>query len=100
MAEEQPNPHAKYSVWAFFAGVFLVVVFGFFPKLRPEGVTMSQTIEMVMMSIAAVILFFGKAKASDAVNGNIFKAGMNAVVAIFGIAWMGSTFLYGATKNT
>ena len=50
IAEEQPNPHAKYSVWAFFAGVILVVVFGFFPKLRPEGVTMSQTIEMVMMS--------------------------------------------------
>ncbi len=95
MAEEQPNPHAKYSVWAFFAGVFLVVVFGFFPKLRPEGVTMSQTIEMVMMSIAAVILLVGKAKASDAVNGNIFKAGVNAVVAIFGIAWMGSTFYLG-----
>ena len=92
MAKENPNPHAKYSVWAFFAGVILVVVFGFFPKLRPESVTMSQTIEMVMMSIAAVILLVGKAKASDAVNGNIFKAGMNAVVAIFGIAWMGSTF--------
>ena len=95
IAEEQPNPHAKYSVWAFFAGVILVVIFGFFPKLRPEGVTMSQTIEMVMMSIAAVILLVGKAKASDAVNGNIFKAGVNAVVAIFGIAWMGSTFYLG-----
>ena len=95
MAKENPNPHAKYSVWAFFAGVILVVVFGFFPKLRPESVTMSQTIEMVMMSIAAVILLVGKAKASDAVNGNIFKAGMNAVVGIFGIAWMGSTFYMG-----
>ena len=98
MAKENPNPHAKYSVWAFFAGVILVVVFGFFPKLRPESVTMSQTIEMVMMSIAAVILLVGKAKASDAVNGNIFKAGMNAVVAIFGIAWMGNTFYVGNEK--
>ena len=32
------------------------------------------------------------------VNGNIFKAGMNAVVAIFGIAWMGNTFYMGNEK--
>jgi len=76
IAEEQPNPRAKYSVWTFFAGVILVVIFGFFPQLRPEGVTMSQAIEMIMMSIAALILFVGKAKASDAVHGNLFKAGM------------------------
>ena len=94
-AEEESNPRAKYSVWAFFAGVLLVIIFGFFPKLRPEGVTMSQTIEMIMMSVAALILFVGKAKPTDAVNGNIFKAGMNAVVGIFGIAWMGSTFYTG-----
>ena len=56
---------------------------------------MSQTIEMVMMSDAALILIVGKAKVADAVQGNIFKAGMNAVVAIFGIAWMGSTFYTG-----
>ena len=95
LQKEHPNPRAKYSVCAFFGGVLLVVVFGFFPKLRPEGVTMSQTIEMIMMSVAALILLVGKAKASDAVNGNIFKAGMNAVVGIFGIAWMGSTFYTG-----
>lgn len=95
VAETQPNPRAKYSVWAFLGGVALVVVFGFVPSLRPEGVTMSQTIEMIMMSAAALILLVGKAKASDAVNGNIFKAGMNAVVAIFGIAWMGSTYYTG-----
>ena len=56
---------------------------------------MSQTIEMIMMSDAALILLVGKGKVGDAVNGNIFKAGMNAVVAIFGIAWMGNTFYVG-----
>ena len=59
---------------------------------------MSQTIEMVMMSDAALILLVGKGKVGDAVNGNIFKAGMNAVVAIFGIAWMGNTFYMGNEK--
>ena len=72
-AEEESNPRAKYSVWAFFAGVLLVIVFGFFPKLRPEGVTMSQTIEMIMDVGCSLILFVGKAKPTDAVNGNIFK---------------------------
>ena len=59
---------------------------------------MSQTIEMVMMSDAALILLVGKGKVGDAVNGNVFKAGMNAVVAIFGVAWMGNTFYMGNKK--
>lgn len=89
---------AKRSVLAFLFGVALVVVFGFFAGLRPEGVSMSQTIEMVMMSDAALILLVGKGKVGDAVNGNVFKAGMNAVVAIFGVAWMGNTFYMGNEK--
>lgn len=94
-AETQTDPHARYAVYAFLFGVAVVVLFGFFPSLRPEGVTMSQTIEMVMMSCAALILLVGKGSVKKAVDGNIFKAGMNAVVSIFGIAWMGSTFYTG-----
>ena len=52
-AVAEPNPRARNSVLAFLLGVLLVIVFGFFPSLRPEGVTMSQTIEMIMMSDAA-----------------------------------------------
>lgn len=94
-AENEHDPSAKHAVWAFLFGVALVILFGFLPQLRPEGVSMSQTIEMIMMSDAALILLVGKGKVGDAVNGNIFKAGMNAVVAIFGIAWMGNTFYVG-----
>ena len=97
-AENEHDPSAKHAVWAFLFGVALVVLFGFLPQLRPEGVSMSQTIEMIMMSDAALILLVGKGKVGDAVNGNIFKAGMNAVVAIFGIAWMGNTFYVGNEK--
>ena len=94
-AVAEPNPRARNSVLAFLLGVLLVIVFGFFPSLRPEGVTMSQTIEMIMMSDAALILLAGKGKVQDAVSGNIFKAGMNAEVGIVGVAWMGSTFYTG-----
>ena len=97
-AENEDAPSAKHAVWAFLFGVALVILFGFLPQLRPEGVSMSQTIEMIMMSDAALILLVGKGKVGDAVNGNIFKAGMNAVVAIFGIAWMGNTFYVGNEK--
>ena len=101
--ESHPNPRAKYSVLAFLLGVFLVVLFGSVPSLRPsfelngEMVTlgMPECIEIIMMSIAALILLVGKADVKAAVKGNVFGAGMNAMVSIFGIAWMGDTFFNG-----
>lgn len=93
--EFNSDKRAKYSVFAFLFGVALVVLFGFVPSLRPKGVSMSETIEMVMMSDAVLILWVGKASVKEATTGSIFLSGMNAVVAIFGIAWMGSTFYTG-----
>ena len=101
--EQCPNPRAKWSVLAFLLGVILVIVFGSAPSLRPsfdvDGVvtqlSMPETIEILMMSMAAVILLVGKASVKKAVSGNIFSAGMNAMIAIFGIAWMGDTFFNG-----
>ena len=101
--EEHPNPRAKYSVIAFLVAVILVVLFGSMPSLRPSFMVdgemvhmgMPQTIEVVMMAMSAVILLVGKAKVQDAVKGNVFGAGMNAMVSIFGIAWMGDTFFNG-----
>lgn len=100
---KNPNPRAKYAVVAFLLGVLMVVVFGSVPSLRPSfmvdgmlhRVKMPETIEIVMMSVAALILVVGKANVHDAVKGNVFGAGMNAMVAIFGIAWMGDTFFNG-----
>ncbi len=100
---KNPNPRAKYAVIAFVFGVFLIVLYGSVPSIRPsyvvDGVrhfiTMPQIIEIIMMSMAAVILLVGKASVHHAVKGNVFGAGMNAMVAIFGIAWMGDTFFNG-----
>ena len=99
----KPAPHAKRAVLAFLLGVVLVVVFGSVPALRPtfeidgavRQLSMPETIEILMMSMAAVILLVGKANVKDAVSGNIFSAGMNAMISIFGIAWMGDTFFNG-----
>ena len=93
------NPHAKWAVLAFLLGVLLVVLFGIFSELRPsfngESLSMSTTIEIIMMSIAALILLVGKADVREAMKGNVFASGMNAMVSIFGVAWMGSTFFLG-----
>lgn len=101
--EQQPDRCAKYSVVAFLSGVLLVVLFGSFPQLRPSFVvdgalvrlSMAETIEIVMMSVSALILIVGKADVKKVVSGNVFGAGMSAMVAIFGIAWMGDTFFNG-----
>ena len=58
-------------------------------------VNMTTTIEVVMMSTAALILLVGKADVHKAAAGNVFASGMNAMVSIFGVAWMGSTFFMG-----
>ena len=56
---------------------------------------MASIIEILMLSAAALILLFTKANGIKAAQGSVFSAGMQAVVAIFGIAWMGDTFLQG-----
>lgn len=103
MTPEQKK-RARRAVFAFLAGVCLIIIFGLFPSLRPtltlsdgtaKAVSMTETIEMIMMSIAALIMVVGKADVKKAASGSVFAAGMNAMVGIFGIAWMGDTFFCG-----
>ena len=87
------------SVLLFLAATLLIVLFGSIEKLRPvfDGVAvgMPLIIEMVMLATAALILLLTKTDGAKAVQGSVFSAGMQAVVAIFGIAWMGDTFING-----
>jgi anaerobic C4-dicarboxylate transporter DcuA len=74
-------------------------LFGSIPSLRPTfGETtlgMPALIEILMLTAAALILIFTKTDGIKATQGSIFPAGMQAVIAIFGIAWMGDTFING-----
>ena len=56
---------------------------------------MTQLIEIIMMSIAGLMIIFARVDINKAVKGSVFIAGMQAVIAIFGIAWMGDTFFNG-----
>ena len=87
------------SVILFLSATLLIVLFGSFENMRPvfdgEAVGMPLIIEMLMLATAALILLLTKTDGAKAVQGSVFSAGMQAVVAIFGIAWMGDTFING-----
>ena len=90
---------ARISVLLFIGDTFLIVLFGSMPSLRPtfDGVQvgMPVIIEMLMLATAALILLLTRTNGASAAQGSVFSAGMQAVVAIFGIAWMGDTFISG-----
>ena len=95
--------HAVLSVLIFILATVFIVFFGSFDSLRPafviDGATvrrgMSAIVEIVMLSAAALILLLTRTDGMKATQGSVFPAGMQAVIAIFGIAWMGDTFLQG-----
>ena len=90
---------AKLSVILFIAATVLIVLFGSIPSMRPtfDGKTlgMPSLIEILMLTTAAIILLVTKTSGAKAAQGSVFSAGMQAVIAIFGVAWMGDTFING-----
>lgn len=101
---EVANPgKALTSVLLFLGATVGIVLFGSIDSLRPsfqtsEGVVvmqMAHIIEVLMLSVAALILLLTGTSGMKAAKSSVFNAGMQAVVAIFGIAWMGDTFIKG-----
>ena len=90
---------AQLSVILFLAATVLIVLFGSIPSLRPSfdgtPLSMPSLIEIIMLATAALILLATRTDGIKATQGSIFPAGMQAVIAIFGIAWMGDTFIKG-----
>jgi len=99
--EAQPlPPTAKVSALIFLAGVALVVVLGLFPQLRTLSshgtsttIAMPTAIEIVMLAVAAIVLTVTKIKPDVVPKTQTARAGITAVIGIFGLAWMGDTFI-------
>lgn len=91
---------SKVSVILFMFAAILIVLLGSFPELRPAWnngeelvrLSMPYTIQIIMLSVSALIILSCKANVQKIAEGSVFRAGIVAVVAIFGIAWMGDTF--------
>ncbi len=103
---EKDQQRAKISVIIFLIGVFSIMLFGFIDALRPsfmidgklQKMEMTHVIEIIMMTVAGLILIFTRIEVNKLIKGSVFLAGMQAVIAIFGIAWMGDTFFDGNAK--
>ena len=97
------KPAAKLSALIFLIGVALVVLFGFFPELRQlpgakSPLAMPLVIEIVMLSVAAVMLVATKVPVDEVPKTATLRAGVVAVIGIFGLAWLGDSFI-GANQN-
>ena len=111
LLDKEVDKHAKLSVYIFLGALGVIVLFSLFqifgmdirpvvdsgklddsgaPILKPIG--MNIIIQIVMISAAALMIIFAKAQAKKAVAGPVWQAGMVAVVAIYGIAWLADTF--------
>ena len=90
---------AGWSVIIFVLATIGIILFGSIESIRPvfngQSLSMAYIIEILMLSAAAIILLATRTDGIKAVQGSVFSAGMQAVVAIFGIAWMGDTFIGG-----
>jgi len=92
------KPAARLSAYLFLSGVALVVLFGFFPELRKlPGATsplgMPIVIEIVMMAVAAIMLMATKVNVDEVPRTATLRAGVVAVIGIFGLAWLGDSFI-------
>ncbi|WCB93098.1 hypothetical protein DSM104299_01800 [Baekduia alba] len=94
--------YAKRSVAIFLGAVLVICVFGFIDDIRPtvvsedggtEPLSVTPIIQMVMLAAAALIVASCKVRAADVPGMPIFRSGMVAMIALFGIAWMADTFI-------
>jgi anaerobic C4-dicarboxylate transporter DcuA len=92
---------ARLSALLFLGGVVLVVLAGAFPQFRPQvpgadglvPLGMPLTIQIVMLSVGALILLVTKAPVAEVPRSSVAQAGLTAVIGIFGLAWLGDTFI-------
>jgi anaerobic C4-dicarboxylate transporter DcuB len=83
------------AMWIFLGSIALVAFMGAFQSLRPvfgdKPMSMVLTIQMFMLLAGALMIMFTKTDPSSIGKTEVFRAGMVAVVAVFGIAWMADT---------
>ena len=83
------------AMWIFLGAIVVVAFLGAYPSLRPafdgKPLSMVLTIQMFMLLAGALMILFTKTDPSTIGKTEVFRAGMIAVVAVFGIAWMADT---------
>ncbi|MCK3657670.1 anaerobic C4-dicarboxylate transporter [Pasteurellaceae bacterium Pebbles2] len=94
--EELPKA-AKHSVYLFLLSLVVIVAIAMVPSVRtigdaPKAISMGVIIQMMMLAFGGIILIACKVKPQLVPNGVVFKSGIVAAIAIYGIAWMSDTY--------
>ena len=92
---------AKRSVWLFMLGITFIILSGASKGLRPswevngtmQSIAMPDVIAIMMLAIAALIVLVCRLNPKEIVKSNVFISGIQAVIAILGISWLGDTFI-------
>lgn len=102
------KPGAKTSVAIFGIAILLIIIAGAFPQLIPSygpgeanfsitgngTLRMGTIIEIVTLSAAAAMMLITKTSAVDVTKASLFTSMASAVVSVFGVVWMASTFMH------
>jgi anaerobic C4-dicarboxylate transporter DcuB len=88
---------ARNAVLIFLFSIVIIVIIAMVPEIRTltedgKPISMSVIIQMMMLAFGGIILIATKTDPQKVPNGVVFKSGMVAAIAIFGIAWMSDTY--------
>ncbi len=95
----KPGRNAAYI---FLLGVIAIVIFGLFEGIRPtiagadgttQPISVTPIIQMIMFTVAALILLISKPNMKEVPESSVFKAGIVSAIAHFGLAWLTDTFI-------
>lgn len=83
------------AMWIFVGAIAVVAILGAVTSLRPlvadKPLSMVLTIQMFMLMAGALIIIITKTNPAMIAKNEVFRSGMIAVVAVFGVAWMADT---------
>ncbi len=101
------KPGAKTSVLIFAVAILLIVVAGAFPNLVPSfepgmkslavtadgSLTMVTIISVITLTASAAMMLITKTSTTEVTKASLFVSMASAVVSVFGVVWMSSTFM-------
>jgi len=95
LLDQKLAPNQWLAMWIFVGAIAVVALLGAFESIRPvvagKPINMVLTIQMFMLMAGALIVIFTKTNPMSIAKNEVFRAGMIAVVAVFGVAWMADT---------
>jgi anaerobic C4-dicarboxylate transporter DcuA len=105
--QKELKPGAKTAVLIFSVAILMIVIAGAFPELVPHfeagaktlavnekgSLTMVTIIGVVTLSASAAMMLITKTSAAEVTKMSLFTSMASAVVSVFGVVWMSSTFM-------